>query len=60
MRAGDLNAPEAWALVEDPKTQTAAQVVDPSGELMSDLRRATAEAVANAAGRRLEPRSRPA
>jgi hypothetical protein len=58
-RAGRLGAPAAWALADSPAVQALAARLDRSGELLAELRRACAEAVAAAAGRHLVRGSRP-
>jgi hypothetical protein len=58
-RAEHLGAPAVWALVASPVVQTIARRVDPSGELLSELRQVCAEAVAERAGRHLVSGSRP-
>jgi hypothetical protein len=45
-RAADLGAPAVWALAESAAVVALADRVDPSGELLIDLRRVCAEAVA--------------
>jgi hypothetical protein len=58
-RARHLGVAAAWALAADPEIQAVARALDPSGELESELRRACAEAVAEAAGWHLVAGSRP-
>jgi hypothetical protein len=58
-RARDLGALAVWALADDPNVQALANEVDPSGELLSDLHRVCAEAIAEEAGRHLLGGSRP-
>ena len=48
-RAGRLGGPSAWA-VPTPAVEAKARAADPSGELLAELRRLIAEAVAGAAG----------
>ncbi len=49
-RADFLNAPAVWALVANENVREVVARLDPSGELMAELRRICAEAVAQAAG----------
>jgi hypothetical protein len=58
-RARDLGAPAAWALTRYPSVLAAAWQLDPSGELLAELHRVCAEAVAEFAGRHLLGGSRP-
>jgi hypothetical protein len=58
-RAEYLGAPAVWALAANPAVQARAQRADPGGELLSELRRVCAEAVAETAGRHLVRGSRP-
>ena len=48
-RARFLGAPAVWDLANHPSVQAAARQLDPSGELLSELHRVCAEAVANEA-----------
>ena len=58
-RAASLGAPAVWALADSTAVQTLAVRLDRSGELLSELRRVCAEAVAEVAGRHLVRASRP-
>jgi hypothetical protein len=58
-RARDLGAPAAWTLTRYPAVLAAARQLDPSGELLAELHRVCAEAVAEFAGRHLLGGSRP-
>jgi hypothetical protein len=58
-RAASLGALAVWALAASPSVRAIAGKVDPSGELLSELRRVCAEAVSEAAGRHLLGGSRP-
>jgi hypothetical protein len=58
-RARDLGAPAVWDLTRYPSVLATAHAVDPSGELLSELHRVCAEAVAEVAGRHLLGGSRP-
>ena len=58
-RARFLPAPQVWALAHDPRRRAIALVLDPSGDLLADLERTCAEAVASQAGRHLVQASRP-
>jgi hypothetical protein len=58
-RAARLGAPAVWALAASSSVQAIAGKVDPSGELLSELRRVCAEAVAEVAGYHLVGGSRP-
>jgi hypothetical protein len=53
-RAAHLGAPAVWALADGAAVQALARRVDPSGELLADLRRVCAEAVTEATGHDLE------
>ena len=57
-RAASLGAPAVWALAESAAVQELAAHLDRSGELMTELRRVCAEAVAEVAGAHLMSRSR--
>jgi hypothetical protein len=59
-RARDLGAPAVWALADSPSVRAIARRVDPSGELLSELRRVCAEAIAEETGSHLVGGSRPA
>jgi hypothetical protein len=52
-RAEQLGAPAVWELADSPTVQGVARRLDPTGELLSELRRVCAEAIAEAAGRHL-------
>ena len=58
-RARFLGAPAAWRLVTDPRMRTVMQELDRSGELLADLRRACAEAIADVADRCMVRSCRP-
>lgn len=58
-RARSLGAPAVWALAHDPHIANLARALDPSGELLTDLNRLCAEAVAEVAGRHMVRGSRP-
>jgi hypothetical protein len=58
-RAWHLGGPAVWALAASPSVRAVAQQVDSSGELLSELHRVCAEAVAEAAGHHLLSGSRP-
>jgi hypothetical protein len=58
-RAQHLGAPAVWALAASPRVRAIARRLDPSGELLSELRRVCAEAIAEAAGHHLVSGSRP-
>ena len=49
-----MGAPAVWALADNAAVQALARRVDPSGELLSDLRRVCAEVVAEAEGHYLK------
>ena len=59
-RAQTLSAPEVWALAADPRNRELANRLDESGDLLADLQRICAEAVAEMAESRLLTASRPA
>ena len=59
-RALTLSAPEVWALAADPRNRELANRLDESGDLLADLQRICAEAVAEMAESRLLAASRPA
>ena len=60
-RAARLSEPEVWALARDPFRRAVVQALDPKGtlELLADLERVCAEAIASQAGRFLVGVSRP-
>jgi hypothetical protein len=51
-----LGAPAAWRLTTDPHIRAVIRQLDPTGELLADLRRVCAEAIAEKVDRRLVPR----
>lgn len=58
-RAPDLNAAEVWDLARNAQKQSIAELLDPDGDLQSDLNRVCAQAIAGEAGRSLVQGSRP-
>lgn len=58
-RAQYLTAARVWALAEEPRRRALARALDSTGELLADLERVCAEAVAGHAGRHLVQGSRP-
>jgi hypothetical protein len=58
-RARWLGEPAVWALADSPAVRAKARAADPSGELLSELRRVCAEAIAEVAGSHLVRGSRP-
>jgi hypothetical protein len=58
-RARRLGAPAAWALLREQPVASLLRRLDPSGELVADLRHVIALAVAAASAPRLVKRGRP-
>ena len=58
-RAHWLGARAVWQLPNDPHIQAAIHALDPTGELLTDLRRVCAEAIAEVADRRMVRRFTP-
>ena len=52
-RAKWLGAPAAWDLTTDPHIQAVIRELDPTGDLLADLRRVCAEAIAEVVDRRM-------
>ena len=58
-RAKWLGAAPVWQLARDPNTQAAAEILDPTGGLLGDLRHICAEAIAEVVDRRMVQTGRP-
>ena len=58
-RANWLGSPPAWRLTTDPHIQTAIRELDPTGNLLADLQRVCAEAIAEVVDRRMIDSCRP-
>jgi hypothetical protein len=58
-RANRLDAPAVWELLDSILIQAMARRVDPSGELLSEMQRVCAEAIAEAVGHHLVRGSQP-